>query len=96
MNTTTSNRQNPKKYWYSWRGNAFGPRGLPIPTVPQGWYAILVFILILLGAAFLFLPLKGNPTRSQLVPFVVIAVVDIIVFIVVGTLKQEPKPPKSP
>ena len=88
------NQQKSRKYWFSSK-SSFGVRGLPIPISSQGWYCIAVYLLVLLGSAFIFLPLKGNPTKSQITPFIVIAVLDILAYLIIGGIKTEPKPPKQ-
>ena len=89
---SASNKTRPGKYWFSYRSNFGNPRGLPIPIARQGWYAIGIYILVFVVAAFIFLPLKGNPTKSQLTPFIIICALDILAYLIIGKIKTEPKP----
>jgi hypothetical protein len=86
------NMSKKQKYWFS--HNASPPAFrvfLNFPVVWQGWATLGVYIFIFPLSAFILLPEDRDPTKAEIIPFAIIAIINTVVYIVINQLKTDPK-----
>ncbi len=81
------NSQEQNNHWFIPKRYGYGLT----PVTWQGWLATLVFIAIIMGAAFVDLPLEGEPTQQEIGRFFLDLFLLTSIFLVLAIPKTKGK-----
>lgn len=80
------------KYWFSDKTTG---KGVRLPISKEGKLFTLLYVIIGVAAVILSVPKVQNPDFVQYLPLIAVAILLIIVYITVTTLKAQPRPSKK-